>query len=359
MTESLKDVRRLALGLVLIAVSAGVLLLSDSQRGTKTAERLPRVAVFQFSSQAILDEGVHGMLDALRDHGYEDGRTMALQRFNAENDLPTADSIARELTGGRFDYILTVSTNCLQAVAKANRERHVKHVFGVVANPVETGVGISATDPLVHPRNMAGIGTLAPIVELMETAKRMNPRLKRIGLPWNPSQSNSETYTRIARAAAPRLGIELLEGTVDATPAVGEVVASLAGQGADAILTTGDLTVSLAMGTVVAEGHRAGIPVFATLPSAAKQGALLAMGGDYYLIGRETGDLAARVLGGEDMSRIPILYRLPKILVINRAALDKLKAVWTFPPDILAVAKDASASAPANTSAVPAVPPKK
>jgi putative ABC transport system substrate-binding protein len=346
MTKSLRDVRRLALGLVLIAISSGVLLLSDWQRGAKTAERLPRVAIFQFSSQAMLDEGIHGMLDALRDHGYEDGRTMSLQRFNAENDLPTANSIARELTGGRFDYIFTVSTNCLQAVAKANREGRVKHVFGVVANPVETGVGISPKDPFDHPRNMVGIGTLAPVGELMETAKRMNPRLKRIGLPWNPSQSNSETYTRIARAAAPRLGIELLEGTVDATPAVGEVVASLATRGADAILTTGDLTVSLAMGAVAAEGRRAGIPVFATQPSAAKQGALLAMGGDYYLIGRETGDLAARVLGGEDMNRIPILYRLPKVLVINRTALDKMKAVWTFPPDVLGIAEDASAAAP-------------
>jgi putative tryptophan/tyrosine transport system substrate-binding protein len=359
MTESLKDVRRLALGLVLIAVSAGVLLLSDWQRGARTGDRLPRVAIFQFSSQAILDEGIHGMLDALRDHGYEDGRTMMLQRFNAENDLPTANSIARELTGGRFGYVFTVSTNCLQAVAKVNREGRAKHVFGVVANPVEAGVGISSKDPLVHPRNMVGIGTLAPIVELMETAKRMNPRLKRIGLPWNPSQSNSETYTRIARAAAPRLGMELMEGTVDTTPAVGEVVASLAARGAEAILTTGDLTVSLAMGTVVAEGHRAGIPVFATQPSAAAQGALLAMGGDYYLIGRETGDLAARVLSGEDMNRIPILYRLPKVLIINRAALGKLKAVWTFPPDVLAVAKDASASAPAKAGAASAALPKK
>ncbi len=60
--------------------------------------------------------------------------------------------------------------------------------------------------------------------------------------------------------------------------------------------------------------------VFAALPFAAARGALLAMGGDYYLIGRATGDLAARVLGGEDMSRIPILYRLPKLLVINRTA---------------------------------------
>ena len=37
--------------------------------------------------------------------------------------------------------------------------------------------------------------------ELMAIVKRMNPQMKRVGLPWNPSQSNSETYTKIARTA--------------------------------------------------------------------------------------------------------------------------------------------------------------
>jgi len=351
--QSWQNVRRLGLGALLIAISATVLLLSDWQGGKRSTVRLPRVAVFQFSSQAILEDGVRGLLDALRDHGYENGRTMQLQRFNAENDLPTTTSIARELTSGRFDYVFTVSTDCLQAVAKANRDGRVKHVFGVVANPLEAGVGINPNDPLDHPKNMCGIGSLVPLGELLELARRMNPRLKRVGLPWNPSQSASETFTRMARAAAPRLGIELLEGTVDATPAVGEVVASLVARGAEAILTTGDLTVSLAMDAVVAESRRGGIPVFAALPFAATRGALLAMGGDYYMIGRETGDLAARVLGGEDPDRIPILYSLPKLLVINRSAVRNLKDAWTFPPDVLSVAKEVT------SSASPAAPSKK
>ncbi len=343
MNQAWPRIRRLGLGMGLIAICAAVLLLSDRQTAKRSTAQLPRVALFQFSSHTTLEEADRGLLDALRDHGYEDGRSMLLQQFNAENDLPTANSIARELTGGRFDYVFTVSTNCLQAVAKANRDGRVKHVFGVVANPLEAGVGLNPNDPLDHPKNMVGIGSLVPLGELLELAKRMNPRLKRVGLPWNPSQSNSETYTRIARAAAPRLRIELLEGTVEATPAVGEVVASLVTRGADAILTTGDLTVSLAIDAVVAESRRGGIPVFATLPFAAERGALLAMGGDYYLIGRETGDLAARVLGGEDPTRIPILYSLPKLLVINRSGLAKFKDIWTLPPDVLSAAKEVTA----------------
>lgn len=351
MEQPWRIVRRLGMGLALIAASAAVLLISDWDRGKRVPATLPRVAVFQYSSQIILDEGVRGILDALRDHGYVQGRTMQLQMFNAENDLPTADSMARELTGGRFDYVITVSTNCLQAVAKSNRDGRVRHVFGVVADPIGAGVGINPKDPFDHPRNTVGIGTLAPVGELLALAKRMNPQLKRVGLPWNPSQSNSETYTKIARTAAPPLGIELMEGNVDSTPAVGEVVDSLVGRGAEAILTTGDMTVSLAIDAVVAEALKGGVPVFSTLPEAAKRGVLLALGGDYYQIGRETGDLAARVLGGEDTGRIPVQYSLPMKMMINPRTTAKLRSTWVFPPDVLAKADvattDAAAARPA------------
>jgi putative ABC transport system substrate-binding protein len=287
-----------------------------------------------------MDEGVRGILDSLRDNGYIKESTMKLQLFNAENDMPTLNSMAQELTGGRFDYVFTVSTNCLQAIAKANRDGRVKHVFGVVADPIGAGVGINPNDPLDHPKNMVGIGTLAPIQDILSIIKTMNPQVTRVGLPWNHSQSNSETYTKLARAAAPKLGIELLESNVDATAAVGEVVASLIARDAEVILVTGDLTVSLAVDAVVAEALKGGAPVFSTQPDTITRGVLLALGGDYYQIGRDTGDLAARVLGGEDMSRIPVQYTLPMKLVINRRSLPRLKGSWVFPKDILAKATD-------------------
>lgn len=140
----------------------------------------------------------------------------------------------------------------------------MKHIFGHVANPLEAGVGINPNNPLDHPKSMVGIGAMPPLEKVLELAKRMNPRLKRIGLPWNPSQSNSQTYTRLARKTVFSLGVELLEGSVDSTPA---------------------------------------------------------MGADDYEVGRQIGDLTARVLGGEDMNRIPIIYSVPKLTVINRSCM--------------------------------------
>ena len=71
----------------------------------------------------------------------------------------------------------------------------------------------------------------------------------------------------------------------------------------------------------------------------------MAMGADFYQVGRDTGDLAARILGGEDINRMPVLYILPMKLVINRGVMPKLKANWLFPPDILAKATEVKNSA--------------
>ena len=126
----------------------------------------------------------------------------------------------------------------------------------------------------------------------------------------------------------------------------------LVGRGAEAILTTGDLTVSLAIDAVVAEALKGGVPVFSTQPDTAARGVLLALGGDYYQIGRETGDLAARVLDGEDMSRIPVQYSLPTKAAINSGTTARLKSTWVFPPDVLAEASAVTGDfAPARATA--------
>ncbi|MBI3698475.1 MAG: hypothetical protein HY238_26995 [Acidobacteria bacterium] len=140
--------KRLWLGMVLIALSSGVLLLSDWNRSTR---RVPHVALLQHASQPLLDEGIQGMLDGLAAGGFQTGKNMVLERFNAENDVATGNAIAKQLGGGDYDLVLTSSTRSLQAVANANRDGKVKHVFCVVADPASAGVGIAAPTRSITP----------------------------------------------------------------------------------------------------------------------------------------------------------------------------------------------------------------
>src|SRR5947208_6017955 len=116
------SIHRLLLGVSLIALASGVLLLSDWSHRRSGGSLLRRVAVFQHVSQPVLDEGIEGMLDAIAESGFIDGQNIEIRRFNAENDLPTANAIAKQITNGEFDLLLTASTLSLQTVANRSEE---------------------------------------------------------------------------------------------------------------------------------------------------------------------------------------------------------------------------------------------
>lgn len=332
--------KRIRLGLLLIVACCGVLLYSDREHRA-VAGAVPRVALLQYSSTVVLDDAARGVLDFLKEHGYENGRNIRIDRYNAENDMATNTGIAQQVVSGKYDYAFTVSTNCLQSVANANREGRVKHIFGAVADPLAAKVGINPKDPMDHPRSMVGIGSLAPIEELLEAARRANPGLRRVGLPWNPSQANSEMYTKVTRQVAKTMGIELLEGSVDTSAVVGEVTDSLITRGADMILMHGDMTVALAVDALVASARRGKVPVFSTMPANIGRGVLVAIGADYYEIGRLTGEVGVRVLRGEDPARMPIQYIMPKQVGVDRRALVGLKPGWRLPDELIQQAKKA------------------
>jgi putative ABC transport system substrate-binding protein len=337
--------RRLGLGLSIIALASLALLLSDWRHRSPRAS-VPHVAVFQYNSNPNLDLSVRGLIDSLREHGWVDGRTMEVRFFNAESDMGTMNSIAQEMVSGKYTHVITVSTSCLQAVARANRDGKVKHIFGAVADPLAARVGINPANPFDHPKWMVGIGSFMPVGEVLEMARRLNPRLRSVGLPWNPAEANSQSFTYAAREAARRLGLELLESNVESSTAVGEVTDSLIARGAEAILITGDNTVGVGANTLLSSTRKARIPVMAALPSVVGHGALFAIGADFYQMGRQVGDLAARVLSGEDTATLPIFYQIPKTFLIDRRVPAQLRDTWVFPPDVLAQAKDVSANSP-------------
>src|SRR5262245_63324735 len=187
-TENVRfAVKRLALGSLSILLASALLLVSDFGRrtGTLAASQTTgprRVAVLQYSSTPPLEDGARGFLDGLNELGFRDGGRMRLTWYNAEADMAIANAIATEMTNAQFDLVVTLGTPALQAVANANREGRVPHVFGMVAMPRTAGVGIGDKGPLDHPRHLVGVGTYVQVEQSFRLARRLFPRLRTIGI---------------------------------------------------------------------------------------------------------------------------------------------------------------------------------
>lgn len=332
-------VKRLTLGLLLIAGAATVLLATDVRRSGPT--EMPRIGILQHASIPALDDSVRGIVDGLSANSYRNGETARITFFNAQGEAATSNAIAREMTDGRFDLVITSSTPSLQAVANANKAGRTMHVFGLVADPYACGVGLDLANPLGHPRHLVGQGIFFPVSEVFSLARQMLPSLKTVGVAWEPAQANSRRYVEDARTVCAKLDIKLLEAQVESTAGVQEAIHSLISRGAQAVWVGGDITVSNAIETVITACRRARIPVISQLSGAPTRGTLFDIGFDFYQAGWLCGELAAQVLKGTDPATIPIRDTkdlLPRFRIINRKALRGLKDPWQVSDDLLRTA---------------------
>jgi putative ABC transport system substrate-binding protein len=214
-------------------------------------------------------------------------------------------------------------------------------VFAAVADPYSAGVGLQRGSPLVHPPHLVGYGSLAPVDFTFGLARRMNPRLRRVGAAHNPGESNSRRFMELARASCARRGIELLESPVENSAGVVEAVKATIARGAEAVFVPGDTTVVIAIDAVIAAAVKAGVPVFSVNPGRPDRGTLFDVGFDFHQVGLAAGRLAADLLDGEDPATVPIRETtdvIPPRLVVNLVAPGVDGTRWRIPEELVSQA---------------------
>ena len=330
--------KKIALGVALIVISAAILLYSDidsrrTSAGPQANSGRPmKVALVQHSSIAALDDGMIGILDELKHRGYVDGGRITLRRYNAEGDISVANAIAKDVTSGDYDLIISLSTITLQTIANANKFATPprRHVFGLVSNPYVIGVGISQENHLNHPPYLTGVGSLAPVLEVFQLAKQLNPSIKKVGLVWDPSEANSVVTTNLGRSVCAKLGITLEEANAQSPTDISDAVAAVIARNVDAIWVSPDQTAIRGMEVIQQKASLARIPVFSSVPTAQSK-RLFDLGANYLELGGVIGGIAADVLDGRGPATIPVENVMPLALYINKRGLKGLRDHWVIP----------------------------
>ena len=334
--------KRIVLSVVLLGAGALALLLSDlhsrerARGGLAPSKARRSVALLKYASNPLMDDLERGVLEQLAAGGYAEGERLALRRFSAEGDLPTANAIARQITEGNFEMAISLSTLCLQCLANANKDGHVIHVFGGVTDPAGAGVGIQRMNSTNKPPWLAGYGTFQPVEQILKEAKRFWPNLQVVGVVWNPVERNSEVCVIKARETCQALGMKLIEANVDQSKDVREAAESLVARGAQAFWTGVDATVLGATPALCESAKQARIPVFSNTGGQVRQGSLFDLGANYVEVGHAVGALAASILDGRNAASLVVKNFMPERLMLNKQVLNSLKDPWHFPDDSVA-----------------------
>jgi ABC-type uncharacterized transport system substrate-binding protein len=342
----LKLLKNTWLGVILILLASGLLLFSDLNRrngAKKSSKELPHLAVMQWNSTDLLDHTVEGIIEGLRKQGFEHGRTADIHFFNASGDNSTGSLMALDLVGGSYSMVLTASTLALQAVAKANTAGRVVHVFGAVTDPYGAGVGISGPKPDQHPAHLVGVGTFQPVDRAIRIARQMNPKLLKIGVVWNPGESNSEACVLKARVTCKDLGIELIEANAGNTSEVPEAIRSILARGSEVVWVGGDIVAISSISAIVSSSRALKIPVFTNDPSDIANGVVFGVGASYNNVGVAVGEIAGKILHGISPKSFGVENLVPEVLAVNEALVKEFEG-WYVSEDIRTQAKTSANS---------------
>lgn len=308
---------------------------SSNPKTSSNSSNIPKVfkiGISQFVEHPALDAAHQGFIDGLKEAGFEEGKELDILFENAQADFPTTQTIANKLVNEEVDLILAIATPSAQSAANATKD--IPILITAVTDPVEAGLVKSQEKPET---NVTGTTDMNPIYEQLELLKEILPEAKKIGIIYNAAEPNSVVQVGIAKEVAQELNLNVLEATVANTGEVNQAMQSLVGK-VDAIYTPTDNAVASAISAIVKVANDAKIPIIGAESGHVEGGALAALGIDYYLLGKQTGEMAARVLEGENPADIPIESYKDLKLIINKKSADVLGI--TIPEQVLSKADE-------------------
>lgn len=289
-----------------------------------------RVGVTQIVEHPALDAARQGFIDRLAELGYEEGTDVVYDIQSAQGDFGTALTIAQKFAADGVDLVLAIATPAAQAAAQVLRDTPI--LITAVTDPVAAEL----VDSIERPgTNVTGTSDLTPVRAQLELLKEIAPGATRVGVVYNAGEVNSVVQVQIAREAAADLGLTLVEATAANSSEVLQAAQSLQGR-ADAIYVPTDNTVVSALESVLLVAERAKLPLIAGEADSVAKGALASVSIDYYLLGRQTADIAHRVLQGENPADIAIEYQSELSIVLNLDAAQRMGV--TIPDSVMAKA---------------------
>jgi putative ABC transport system substrate-binding protein len=251
-----------------------------------------RISISQFVEHPALDAALKGFQDEMASLNI----SVAYQVHNAQANMATAGQIANQIMGEKPDLIVAIATpsaqTCAQALKKAPHMQKVPLLFTAITDPVSAGLVKDLNRP---GGNITGVSDMLPLEKHMEMVRTFIPHLQKLGVLYNSGETNSKSSVAMIKMVGKTMGYEVVDATVSRTSEVYQATKSLVGR-VDAVFIPTDNTVVESLESAIKVCAQNKLPLFCADVDSVKRGALAAKGFDYYELGRQTAQMARRIL---------------------------------------------------------------
>ena len=272
-----------------------------------------KIGINQLVQHPALDSATAGFQAAFDDAGVN----VDWDVQNANGEQATAQTISQQFASANLDMVLAVATPAAQATVQSIQD--VPVLFTAVTDPVSAELVDSMEEPGA---NVTGTSDAAPIEEQLDLLKELVPDAERIGIVYASGEVNSQVQVDEAKEAAEPRGLEIVTQTVTNVTEIPQAVEAIGD--VDAFYVPTDNMVVSGIASLVQAAEASQTPVIAAEAGTVEGGAVATLGIDYEALGRQTGEMALRILEeGEDPATMAVETAAEFTYMVNEEAAER------------------------------------
>jgi putative ABC transport system substrate-binding protein len=296
--------------------------------------KLPTIGFLGSLSPSAQSTWTAAFVQRMREHGWIEDRTVAIEYRWAEGRGERFAEIAAEFVRLKVDVIVTAGTEAVIAVKKATSV--IPIVFGTAGDPVATGLVASLARP---GGNVTGLSNQSADIagKRLELLQAVVPSLRRLAIMANIASSIGVLEMREVQTAAQTLGLEVATLEIRRAEDIAPAIEALKG-GADALYVVTEPLVNTNRVQINTLALGARLPTLHGQKPYVEAGGLMSYGANIPDLFRRAADYVDKILRGTKPADIPVEQPTKFDLVIN---LKTAKALGLeVPPTLLATADE-------------------
>ena len=296
--------------------------------------KLPAIGFLGASSPEQASQWLVAFVKRLRELGWIEGRTVAIEYRWAEANSERYSEIAAELVGLKVDVIVTWASAPVLAAKQATTL--IPIVFAAQMDPVGAGVVASLARPGGNVTGMS-IQQTDTAGKRIELLREVVPRLGRLAILANAGAPGAVLEMREVQTTAATLGIEVTPIEIRQADEIVSAIGPLKGR-ADALYVATDPLIFSNRTRINALAQDERLPTIYGSREYVDAGALMSYGPNWADLFRHAAEQVDKILRGAKPADIPVEQPTKFYLIIN---LKTAKALGLeIPPTLLARADE-------------------
>lgn len=305
--------------MAIVGILMSVLMLgSISAYAEEAGDTVYNVGICQLIQHNALDAATQGFMDALVEELGEEH--VVFDEQNAAGDSATCATITAGFAASEVDLIMANATPALQAAASAT---NTIPILGTSVTDYGTALNLTDFSGTVG-GNVSGTSDLAPLDQQAEIIKELFPDAKTIGIMYCSGEANSVYQAAVIGGFLEEMGYTVEEYTFSDSNDVSFVTQSACDEN-DVLFIPTDNTAASCTSAIDAVARPTGTPIITGEENMCAGCGVATLTISYYDLGKVTGQMAAKILTGEeDVSEMPIQWASETVKKYNAQICEDL-----------------------------------